>query len=95
MFCRSSVNRFTTAGKPITLINQLTIMYNHNVSISGMLTVALLIINAVILETAAVKNADWFNALWVSLPLLAIAIYNARKKKTPAAKNNADSFHTS
>jgi len=70
-------------------------MYKHNVSIGGMLTVALIIINAVILETAAVKNAQWYNALWVSLPLLAIAIFLVRKKKTAAENDTGDSFHVS
>ena len=65
-------------------------MNNHTVSISGMLTVALLLMNAVILETAVVKNADWYKALWVTLPLLAIALYQAKKKKIPAEKNPAD-----
>lgn len=65
-------------------------MNNHTVSISGMLTVALLLMNAVILETAVVKNENWYKALWVTLPLLAIALYQAKKKKIPAEKNPAD-----
>lgn len=65
-------------------------MNNHTVSISGMLTVALLLMNAVILETAVVKNENWYKALWVTLPLLAIALYQAKKKKIPAEKIPAD-----
>ena len=65
-------------------------MNNHTVSISGMLTVALVLMNAVILETAVVKNENWYKALWVTLPLLAIALYQAKKKKIPAEKNPAD-----
>ena len=65
-------------------------MNTQPVSISGMLAVALLLINAVILETALVKNTDWYKALWFTLPLLAAAIYQSKKKKMPAAKNVYD-----
>ena len=65
-------------------------MNNHTVSISGMLTVALVLMNAVILETAVVKNENWYKALWVTLPLLAIALYQAKKKKIPAEKTPED-----
>ena len=70
-------------------------MNTKPVSISGMLAVALLLMNAVILETAVVKNADWYKALWVTLPLLVIALFYSKKKKMPAGKKPADSFVTS
>ncbi|HQW44130.1 MAG: hypothetical protein IPP02_10780 [Chitinophagaceae bacterium] len=70
-------------------------MNTKPVSISGMLAVALLLMNAVILETAVVKNADWYKALWVTLPLLVIALFYSIKKKMPAGKEPADSFVTS
>lgn len=57
-----------------------------------MLAVALLLINAVVLETAVVKNTDWYKALWVTLPLLAIAIYRSKNKKMPAEKTPADTL---
>jgi hypothetical protein len=62
-------------------------MNNQPVSISGMLAVALLLMNAVILETALVKNADWYQALWITLPLMILALYQSKKKKVPAGKN--------
>jgi len=52
--------------------------------------VALLLMNSVILETALVKDADWYNALWVTLPLLAIAVFCSKGKKPTAIKNDAD-----
>lgn len=61
-------------------------MNTRPVSISGMLAVALLLMNAVILETALVKNAEWYKALWVTLPLLVVAIYQSKKKKKPVVK---------
>ena len=57
-----------------------------------MLAVALLLINAVVLETAVVKNTDWYKALWVTLPLLAIAIYRSKKRKMPEEKTPADAL---
>ncbi len=57
-----------------------------------MLAVALLLINAVVLETAVVKNTDWYKALWVTLPLLAIAIYRSKKRKMPEEKTPADTL---
>jgi hypothetical protein len=62
-------------------------MNNQPVSISGMLAVALLLMNAVILETALVKNADWYQALWITLPLMILALYQSKKKKVQAGKN--------
>lgn len=67
-------------------------MNTQPVTISGMLAAALLLINAVILETALVKNASWYKVLWLTLPLLAIAIYQYRKKKIPAEKPAAESY---
>ncbi len=59
---------------------------------SGMLAVVLLLLNAVILETALVKNSDWYYALWITLPLLAVAIYQSKKKKISAEKTPADTL---
>jgi hypothetical protein len=70
-------------------------MNNQPVSISGMLAVALLLLNAVILETALVKNSEWYKALWLTMPLLAVAIYKSKKKKKREVKNPVDSFITS
>lgn len=70
-------------------------MNTQPVSINGMFAVALLLINAVILETALVKNTEWYKALWLTLPLLAIAIYHSTKKKLPTENKATDTFHTS
>lgn len=59
-------------------------------SIYGMFAVVLLIINAVILETALAKNADWYNALWVTLPLFVVAICLHKRKSKPAVNKPAD-----
>ena len=67
-------------------------MHTKNVSINGMFAVVLLLINAILLETALVKNTDWYKALWVTLPLLALAIYQSRKKKIPAGETPADTL---
>lgn len=55
-------------------------MNTQTVSISGMLAVALLLLNAVILETALVKDPGWYKALWITLPLFALALYGGKKK---------------
>lgn len=67
-------------------------MNTQPVTISGMLAAALLLINAVILETALLNNAAWYKALWITLPLLALTIYQYRKKKAPAEKPAADAY---
>lgn len=67
-------------------------MNTQCVNINGMLAVVLVLMNAVILETALVKNADWYNVLWLTLPLLAVTIYQSKKKKLPVAKSHADTF---
>jgi hypothetical protein len=39
-------------------------------SVPGMLIVILVLLNAVILETALVKNHQWYKALWITIPAL-------------------------
>ena len=69
-------------------------MNNQPVSIPGMLAVALLLLNVIILETVLVNNANWHKALWLTLPLFAVAVYQSKKKKVPAEKTRAESFYT-
>lgn len=61
-------------------------MNTQPVSIYGMFALILMLINAVILETAVVKNNDWNNVLWVTLPLLAVVLYLSQKKKIPTGE---------
>lgn len=67
-------------------------MNTKPVTISGMLAVALLLMNSVILETALVRNPGWYKALWLTLPLLAMALYQSRKRKMPVAKDHPGVF---
>lgn len=58
-------------------------MNTQPVSIYGMFALILTLVNAVILETALVKNKDWNNVLWVTLPLMAVVLYLSQRKKIP------------
>ncbi len=91
MLYTDSVNWFAVPGKPIASFIQFTHMNTKPITISGMLAVALLLMNSVILETALIKNADWYNVLWLTLPLLAVALYHSKKKKIPLASGHAAS----
>lgn len=51
----------------------------HN-SLSGIILLVLVLINAVVLRTAYTVNEKWYWALLVSLPLLVIAIRHSSKK---------------
>lgn len=63
-------------------------MNTQPVSIAGMIAFALLLINSVIFETAVVNNENYYQALWVTLPVFFIALYYSKRKKAPAVKTN-------
>ena len=56
-------------------------MNTQHVSIYGMLAFALLLLNAVIMETAVFKDSNWQAALYITLPLLVVSIYLHRKSQ--------------
>ena len=41
----------------------------------------LVLINILIIKVAFIHNEKWYLALFVTLPLLVVAIYNARQKR--------------
>lgn len=43
-------------------------------SVHGMLLLILLLLNSVILETALVKNHQWYKALWITVPILLLCL---------------------
>ena len=45
-------------------------------SVHGMLVLILLLLNAVILETAVVKNQQWYKALWITIPILLLCLFD-------------------
>ena len=66
-------------------------MNNQPVTIYGMLAFALLLLNAVILETALVKDQVWYKALWFSLPLLLLLLYKHWRQRGQMTTNNQPS----
>lgn len=56
-------------------------MKHEQMTISGMLALVLVLMNAVILETALVKNHHWYKALWLTVPLLVLALSWHYKQK--------------
>ena len=53
----------------------------ENVPASKLIITVFVLINAVIAEFAFVYNTKWYWALLLTIPLLFIAIYNARLNK--------------
>lgn len=51
-------------------------------SVHGMLVLILLLLNAVILETAVVKNQQWYKVLWVTLPVLFLCLLGQWRSNT-------------
>ncbi len=51
-------------------------------SVHGMLILILLLLNSVILETALVKNHQWYKALWITVPILLLCLLNQWRSNT-------------
>ncbi len=51
-------------------------MKRKDESVHGMLVLILLLLNAVILETAVVKNQQWYKALWITIPILLLCLFD-------------------
>jgi len=58
------------------------------VSVSGIVIVLFVLLNIAVLKEAYISNVKWYWALLVTLPLLLLAIFNARQKKHPILRNN-------
>ncbi len=62
----------------------------------GAITLLLVIFNAIILREAYTSNERLYYALIISLPLLALSVYNFRRKKyTPSRKFQRNAFEES
>lgn len=57
------------------------------VSASGSIILAIVLLNAVILETAFTANGDFYWLLLLTFPLLLLAIYNIKQKKHAILRN--------
>ncbi|MBL0337436.1 MAG: FMN-binding glutamate synthase family protein [Chitinophagaceae bacterium] len=58
-----------------------------SVSASGVIILIIVLLNAIILKTAYINNADYYWALLILLPLLLLAIYNIKQKKHAVLRN--------
>lgn len=72
-------------GNPIFQFLKMS-MNNKPVSVNGMLAFSILLLNAVIMETALVKDYSWSQLLWITLPLFALSIQRKKKENDFAAK---------
>lgn len=54
--------------------------YSGSVSASRIIIVMLVLVNGIILEVAYTTNEIWYWGLLITIPLLAIAIYDVRQK---------------
>jgi glutamate synthase domain-containing protein 2 len=57
------------------------------VSASGIIVFSLVLINVIIIRAAYTANDNWYWALLITLPLLALALLNTRQKKHALLKN--------
>jgi hypothetical protein len=53
---------------------------NREVSIGGMILLFVVLLNVVIVQHAFIRNANWYWALFFTLPLLMLAVYDMRQK---------------
>ena len=58
-----------------------------SVSASGVIILIIVLLNAIVLKTAYIDNADYYWALLIVLPLLLLAIYNIKQKKHAVLRN--------
>lgn len=56
-------------------------------SVPGMLIVILVMLNAIILETALVKNHQWYKALWITVPALFLYLLEQWRSNAAFRKN--------
>lgn len=61
--------------------------YKKQFSVSGAILLTTVLLNAIILERAFTANSNWWWALLVSLPLLAIAIWDRQQKRHAIMRN--------
>lgn len=52
-----------------------------HISIGGTVVLVLVFVNALILKTAFIQNNSLYNALFITLPLLLLAIYDVKRDK--------------
>jgi glutamate synthase domain-containing protein 2 len=58
-----------------------------NIPANGMIIAILVLVNAVILSAGFTENKDWNRALWITVPLLAIAVLDRIQKKHALLRN--------
>jgi hypothetical protein len=54
---------------------------HHTVSAGGIIVLALLLLNAIVLEQGYVSSARWYKLAWVTIPLLLFSIFLFRQKR--------------
>ncbi len=60
---------------------------NQQISGSSQAIFILGLVNAIILKTAYTGDSSWYNALFITLPLLILAIYDVVQKKHAITRN--------
>lgn len=60
---------------------------NKAYSVSGMILLVIVLLNAVILSHAFSKNPAWYNGLYFTIPFLLLAIYDLLQKKHALLRN--------
>jgi len=52
-------------------------------SVHGLLVLLLVLLNAIILETALLKNYQWYKVLWITTPLLLLCLFDKWHYRAP------------
>ncbi|QEC66975.1 hypothetical protein FRZ67_06565 [Panacibacter ginsenosidivorans] len=66
---------------PLTIKDKAMSSSKENIPINKLIILAFVLINAIIAEVAFIHNANWYWALLLTIPLLVVAIYNARRNQ--------------
>lgn len=59
----------------------------ENLPVGGTIILLLVLVNALIMKTAFIENSSLYNALYITIPLLIIAIYDFKRDKKVIVKN--------
>ncbi len=59
----------------------------ENLPVGGTIVLLLVFVNALIMKSAFIENSSLYNSLYITIPLLIIAIYDFRRDKKVIVKN--------
>lgn len=59
----------------------------ENLPVGGTIVLLLVFVNALIMKSAFIENSSLYNSLYITIPLLIIAIYDFRRDKKVIIKN--------